>query len=92
MFHCLDKRFFVSHAVNFLKSGIKADRFVKGNHPNVVAFLGQKAEEEPERVVAQTLRVRSHTVDIAQTSALVHDQHHIIAVCQREVLLCVSRP
>ena len=90
--HSLDKGFFIGHAVDGLKAGIIAHRLVKGNQPHMVALLGQKTEKESERVETQTIRVRSHAVDVAKTSAFVHDQYHIIAVCQGEVLLCVSRP
>ena len=90
-FRRLDERFFVSHTADRLKAGIEADRLVKGNQTYVISFLGQKTKKKPERVEAQTIRVRSHAVNVAKASAFVYDQRHIIAVCLRKVLLCISR-
>ena len=91
-FHRLDERFFVSHTADRLKPGIVADHLVKGNQSYVISFFGQKTKKKSERVETQTIRVRSHAVNVAKAPAFVHNQRYIIAVCQRNVLLCVGCP
>ena len=85
--HRLHEGLLVLHAVDGLQAGIIADRLVKGDHADVVASLGQKSEEEPHGVIAQAVGIGPDAVRVTKTPALIHDQHHIIAVGKGVVLL-----
>ena len=81
----------VRHAVHRHELGNVADLLVKDNGTHIVAAFCQQAEEHPQSIKAQPVGVCAVAVDVAETAALVDNQHHVEAVRSFNRRLCQGR-